>query len=99
MSNEDVAVLVRAIMEESEKRSRGTWTKILSSVGGALLVVAALHQAFIMPSIREETRIIVNEKVSSLREEREKDTGREYTALKERLDRIEGKLDRVIEKK
>jgi len=65
--------------------------KLLATIAGILLSFAALHSIYFMPTIREETRGIIDERVQRI--EAEKVDVDVFQMVLERLTSIERKLD------
>ena len=84
------AVALAVSAQEKDSVSKNN-VKLLGTVAGILISFAAIHSIYFMPSIREDTRLIVNERVE--RVEREKVSVDVFQMVLERLTSIERKLD------
>ncbi len=88
----EIAMAVALAVSAQEKDSVSkTNVKLLGTVAGILISFAALHSIYFMPSIREDTRLIVNERVERL--EVEKVDVDVFQMVLSRLDAIDRKLE------
>jgi hypothetical protein len=89
----EIAMAVALAVSVQEKDSMAkTNVKLLGTIAGILISFAALHSIYFMPSIREDTRAIINERVERI--EREKVDVDVFQMVLERLTSIERKLDK-----
>ncbi len=94
MSEAQITKVVQAVLDAQSGRAARSSTnmKILSTVLGVLVAVGTVYSVYFQPATvaaaAEETEKIVDAHVRSI-----------HTRMESRLDRIETKLDRAIERK
>jgi len=92
-----MAAAIAVALSQQEKNSVGKYkVQLWGALLGVLIGFGTLHAMYIMPTIREETRVIVENRVERI--EADKVDHDVFRIVLDRLDRMEQKIDRLGDK-
>jgi len=87
-----ISALTAIIQREKDSSMRNNW-RVFGTIAATLLAVSGVFATFFMPTIREETRQIVEQRVQKVEEDKV-----DYAVFRtviDRLDRMERKIDEL----